>query len=516
MKATQRPSAPSRRKRRTRAEIKERRKRRREAQAALREKELAQGLERATNPSVSNRICAHASAAEEQEEREEVVRHFLDAIGSQLPALLASLAKIKDPRNPKKITHQLTMALLYGILCFVLQTSSRREANRELTGPVLLGHLHELFPEMQSLPHQDTLNRILSVIEVEALQDAHVQMIRRLVRNKKFERWLIDGCYPIAIDGTQKVARREQVSQEWLQRRRNAGTDKEYTQYYVYILEASLAFPNGLTLPLMSEFPNYAEGDTETNKQDCELKAFHRLAKRINTAFPKLPILLLLDGLYPNGPVMQTCRANRWQFMAVLKDDALPSVWEDYEGLRQLEPDQQADMSWGNRHQHFQWVNAIEYRFGNNQRNKQVVHLVVCEERWQEVDAEGNTVEKGSRHAWLSSEPLKKSNLHLRCNLGARHRWSIEEMILVEKHYGYQYEHLFSTDWNAMKGYHFLMHLGHALNVLAQFSKSLHAFVVQKGVRAFIRYLRDSLRHPWLDPQQLHLLLKPNPQLRLI
>jgi hypothetical protein len=26
------------------------------------------------------------------------------------------------------------MALLYGILCFVLQIASRREANRELTG----------------------------------------------------------------------------------------------------------------------------------------------------------------------------------------------------------------------------------------------------------------------------------------------------------------------------------------------------------------------------------------------
>jgi hypothetical protein len=510
------PSAPSRRKRRTQAEIKERRKRRRDAQGARRAKELAAGLERATNPAAANRISPHATAAEEQAEREEVARNFLDAIRAQLPALLASLAKIKDPRNPRKITHQLTMVLLYGILCFVLQTSSRREANRELTGPVLLGHLRALFPEMEGLPHQDTLNRILSVIEVQALQEAHVQMIRRLVRNKKFERWLIDGCYPIAIDGTQKVARREQISPEWLQRRRNAGTDKEYTQYYVYILEASLAFPNGLTLPLISEFLNYAEGDTGNDKQDCELKAFHRLATRIKALFPKLPILLLLDGLYPNGPVMQTCRTNRWQFMAVLKDDALPSVWEEYEGLRQLEPDQQADMTWGNRYQHFQWVNAIEYYYGNSQRNKQIVHVVVCEERWQEVDAEGNTVEKHSRHAWLSNEPLNKGNLHLRCNLGARHRWSIEEMILVEKHHGYQYEHLFSTDWNAMKGYHFLMHLGHALNALAQFSASLYLFVRQKGVRAFIRYLRESLQHPWLDPQHLYRQLHPNPQLRLI
>jgi hypothetical protein len=452
---------------------------------------------------------------EERAEREEVTVWFLDAIRPQLPALMASLSEIEDYRNPKKIEHQLTMVLFYGILCFVLQTSSRREANRELTGPMLLGHLRELFPEMESIPHQDTVNRILSGIEVEEIQEAHLQMIRRLIRNKKFERWLVAGRYPIVFDGTQKSVRRDQVSEQWLQRRINAGTDKEDTQYYVYVLEATLAFANGLSLPLMSEFLNYAEGDTDNDKQDCELRAFKRMARRVKKVFPRLPIMVLLDGLYPNGPVFQTCRNNHWQFMIVLKDDSLPSVWQEYYGLSQLDSHQQADKPWGNRQQHFRWVNDIEYRFGTNQKKKQIVHVVVCEESWEEVDEEGNPIEKSSRHAWLSSEPLTKDNLHERCNLGARHRWAIEEAILVEKHQGYSYEHLFSFDWNAMKGYHYLMHLGHALNVLAQYSEHLFAVVAAKGVRAFIKYVRDSLVHPWLDPRQLHQRLREKPQLRL-
>jgi len=307
---------------------------------------------------VSNRVSAHASVEEERAEREVIAQQFIDAIRPQLPALMASLDEIEDPRNPKKITHQLTMVLLYGVLCFVLQMSSRREANRDLSGPVLLSHLQKLFPELQALPHQDTLNRVLSRIEVEALQDAHLQMIRRLIRNKKFDRWLVAGCYPVAVDGTQKAVRRDQVSAQWLQRRVNAGTDDERTQYYVYVLEAALAFPNGLTLPLMSEFLNYAEGDTATDKQDCETKAFHRLARRLKAAFPRLPVMLLLDGLYPNGPVLRICREKRWQFMIVLKDASLPSVWEEYEALRKLEPGQQAARKWGNRRQHFRWVRA--------------------------------------------------------------------------------------------------------------------------------------------------------------
>ena len=95
-------------------------------------------------------------------------------------------------------------------------------------------------------------------------------------------------------------------------------------------------------------------------------------------------------------------------------------------------------------------------------------------------------------------------------------RWAIEETILVEKHHGYSYEHLFSHDWNAMKGYHYLMHLGHALNVLAQHTEHLFAIVTAKGVRASTKLVRDSLVHPWLDPRQLHERLRPKPQLRLV
>ena len=66
-----------------------------------------------------------------------------------------------------------------------------------------------------------------------------------------------------------------------------------------------------------------------------------------------------------------------------------------------------------------------------------------------------------------------------------------------------------------MKGYHYLMHLGHALNALAQYSADLVGIVAARGVRAFIKFVRDSLVHPWLDPERLRKRLRPKPQLRL-
>jgi len=143
--------------------------------------------------------------------------------------------------------------------------------------------------------------------------------------------------------------------------------------------------------------------------------------------------------------------------------------------------------------------------------------MVICNETWEEIAKDSaEVVTKKSRHAWISSKPLGKWNVHNRCNLGARHRWNIESSILVEKHHGYHYEHLFSYNWNAMRGYHYLMRLGHLINILAIYSEALVKIVGELGVRGFIRFIRDTISGPWLDPVWVKKRLKANFQLRLI
>lgn len=404
------------------------------------------------------------------------------------------------------------------MLTFVFQMASRRQANREMTQPMFLENLKQIFPELESLPHHDTLQRLLSPIEVDQIQETHLELIERFIRQKKFYRYLGAHCYPIAIDGTRKFTRADCWTAECLQREvgSTAQEGQPRPQYYVYVLEANLAFANGLTLPLRSEFLSYEEGDPQRNKQDCELRAFQRLAQRLKKAFPRLPILVLLDGLYPNGPVLELCRQYHWQFMIVLQDDSLPSVWEEVRGLLKLEPQNRLDQKWGNRNQHFRWVNDIEYCYGHQNRKRQVLHVVICQESWEEVDpASAQIVTKTSRHAWISGQPLSRSNVHERCNLGARHRWAIETGILVEKRHGYQYEHCFSYQWNAMKGYHYLMRLGHLINVLVQNTERLARIVRVRGLRGLILFLRETVAAPWLDAERIRLALQAPCQLRL-
>jgi hypothetical protein len=411
-------SKPSRRP--TREARKEHQQKRREAQRQLRTAQVQRGVVPPRAASISNRLCPYSTEAEERAAREDAVAGQLGVFRALLPKLLKGLSKISDPRQPKKIKHKLTVVLLYGLLSFVLQLASRREANRELSRPAFLATLQALFPELESLPHADTLHRLLQEIEVQALEETHVEVLRRWIRNKKFRRYLIAQCYPIAIDGTQKLVRCGQwLGEEWLERRRQTA-DGERVQPYVYGLEANLVFHNGVTLPLLSEFLNYAEGDPDDHKQDCELKAFYRLAARLKAYFPRLPILLLLDGLYPNGPLMALCHHYGWQFMIVLPAKCLPSVWSVLSKRSSRACPTTVNTSIGTGVNNSSGGSTTSRIAMKGDRKSLRVHAVGCEETWQEVDPEsGELIAKQTQHVWLSSQRLDPYNVHERCNLGA-------------------------------------------------------------------------------------------------
>lgn len=72
------------------------------------------------------------------------------------------------------------------MLVFVFQFSSRREANEEITTPQFRENLQALFPELKSMPHADTLYRLLERIKPGEIEKAHVALIHRLIRKKSF------------------------------------------------------------------------------------------------------------------------------------------------------------------------------------------------------------------------------------------------------------------------------------------------------------------------------------------
>jgi len=104
---------------------------------------------------------------EERQGREEDVGAKLKIFRAMLPIWLKRLSKLKDPRQAGKIKHKLAVVLLFGLLCFVFQMSSRRQANAQMSKPCFRETLQSLFPELESMAHADTLARVLENLDVD-------------------------------------------------------------------------------------------------------------------------------------------------------------------------------------------------------------------------------------------------------------------------------------------------------------------------------------------------------------
>ena len=84
-------------------------------------------------------------------------------------------------------------------------------------------------------------------------------------------------------------------------------------------------------------------------------------------------------------------------------------------------------------------------------------------------------------------------------SLGARKLALIEDSINTEKNRGYHYKHAFSYHWNAMRGFHYLMRLGHAINALSEFTKKFKQYIKFLGSSATLKLIKETLSSPWLS-----------------
>jgi hypothetical protein len=153
----------------------------------------------------------------------------------------------------------------------------------------------------------------------------HLLGLGLLINARRLEDYRLDGEYLIAVDGTEqhrfKDRDRPHCPQCLKQTHSNGTTD-----YFHSVLEAKLVTREGLALSMASEF--IENGGREYDKQDCELKAFYRLAPELKRQFPRLAICLLLDSLYANETLLDICVANSWSFYVGFKEGSIPNLYK--------------------------------------------------------------------------------------------------------------------------------------------------------------------------------------------
>ncbi len=220
---------------------------------------------------------------------------------------------VSDPRHPAFITYPLWSVLATGVLMFSLHLGARRQVGHMLRHNGSAAVKFQALFGTETCPHGDTLDATYSRLDVSQVQEQVTGLVEVLIRNKVLYRYrLLDTYFLVVMDGTGILTFSERHCSHCLTR-----TCHGHTLYYHPILEAKLVTPAGLVFSLMTEFIGNP-GECPT-KQDCELKAFYRLADRLKERFPRLPICLLLDGLFAGGPTFSICDQYHWKYLIVLQ-----------------------------------------------------------------------------------------------------------------------------------------------------------------------------------------------------
>jgi len=363
-------------------------------------------------------------------------------------------ANITDPRDPQKTLYPLASLAFAGVTMFLFQLKARRQIGLLLRNGPSVSKFQALFG-VESFPHGDTLEATFSNLETDQMQTVVSGMTETLIRKKVLYSYRLLGIYFIvAIDGTGTTRFSRRHCPYCLTRTHNGKT-----LYYHPVLEAKLVTPNGFAFSLMTEFIENP-GD-KTTKQDCELKAFYRLAERLKTRFPRLPIFLSMDGLFAGGPTFDLCRRYGWKFMIVLKDDDLPSVNEEFDALSKLQPENRLAWRTGKEaqiKQVFRWVDDIAYV--DSLKKEHTLSTIECLET--KPDKEGQ--KKTTKFKWVTNCHVSSKNVTTLSNDGGRMRWKIEnEGFNVQKKGGYELEHAYTNNPNSAKVFYLLLQIAHLL-----------------------------------------------------
>ena len=265
---------------------------------------------------------------------------------------------------------------------------------------------------------------------------------------RSFENSRIRNKYwQIFVDGTHLYTFDEQHCEHCLKREfKDDEGNVIRAEYYHVVLEAKLVLGESMVISIATEF---VENESqEVKKQDCELNAFYRLAKKLKKCFPRLPICLGMDSLYAADPVFSLCREYNWHYIIRFKDGSISSVAKEFHALKHMEPSQV-------------WSKKVD---GIKETYRYVTQITYQSHKLNIVEYEQSDLKHP--FVFVTDLPISKRNCEQLVSDGRR-RWKIEnEGFNAQKNQGMGLEHMFSKDYTAIKNHYFLIQIGH---MIAQF-----------------------------------------------
>jgi len=386
--------------------------------------------------------------------------------------------------------------MMLGILMFCCRIPSRRRLGQLSQSKEFYENWCRLSgARTDAVAHPDTLMYLLKRIDNAELGAVAPKMIKNLIRAKRLPKAFLEGHLMVAVDGVCTFSSHEYHCEQCIVMNHQDGS----MSYLHSMLEAKVICSDGVTLSIMTEPITNPKAKTY-DKQDCELKAFKRLAPRLKAAFPRTKIVLLVDSLYACAPLFEICQDNRWEFIVTFKRGSIPTLFDEAMALLPLEPDNVKTRSKHDVSRRWRWLDNLEYLSNNNQFT---LGFIECHETHQPKD------EDHKYFAWLTSFSPNKDNVHS-YGTGGRLRWKIENEGNNQQKNGYSMEHFCDcSDTNALVGLFLLLQIAHTLMQLVARSSIVEGFETLE----FLAYLLlESLRNirlpnylfaPELPPMQI-------------
>jgi hypothetical protein len=416
------------------------------------------------------------------------------------------------PDARKGSAYSLSEAITGCIAMFVFKETSRNAFNQDREEQNFRDNYFSIFKKR--LPHLDTVHRIISQISPKEMESIKRAFVAGLIEQCILRRFrLFDKYYTIAIDGTGVNSYKQNNTEQNLP---SKTSKNEVTTYYSHVVEAKMVTSTGFSISIGSEWViNQPGGNKEFDKQDCEQKAFERLAAKIKKDFPRLPVCILADGLYPNKTFMKICQDNEWAYVVVLKDKSLKTLQEDITDIenkhrRSLVYERLDSNGKRHIHQKYEWIAEPLTHAGH------IVYWLSCTETISHLGKNRKPIsaEASTRFVNLTNIKVDKDNVCDIMNAG-RMRWKIEnEGFNTQKNGGYNLGHKYARkSFVAHQNYYQCMQIAHIINQLVEKSSEI-AVLLQQNNKLTLKHLWKQWLS-WMASNTAEMKLNERFQIRL-
>lgn len=406
---------------------------------------------------------------------------FTKTIFHYIPEILKYIDEIKEPR--KGFDYSMRYLIISEMLMFLSEGRSQRFTETAYEDTNYLENISKIVKEkITKIPDAEIYTDVFSRVEKEEIEKFQYKINYHMIRNKIYEDSKILGKYNLIIDGSRFQKAHYEISKEWLSQ-----TKEGKTTWYISMLEMKLV-ANAMAVSIMNEMiknedkkkENETEKEVEEKseeeiKQDCELNATKRLLPKFREKYPRLPVRIIADSLYPSKELMKMCEELELEYVFVLKDKKIPTLTREFldlvslpEGNRYVEENEKEIIL-------TMWVNEIDYQGLKTNIIRQI----------KKNKEDG----KYAIWMWMTNREITKNNINkiIYC---AKLRDYIENQGFREQKVtsGIDLEHVYSKDIKAIKVIYTIIQITHLILQIIEHSDICGEFNKKYGsVKVFRR-----------------------------